>query len=63
MSEKLPKKSRFTIVKLTVFHCWNCEKLFDPYDVQEGGETITENRFCSHECYNEWMCENREEFN
>lgn len=51
------------VEKWPVETCWDCGIQFDPYEAVEGGETVTEDRFCSNECRSNWMSENREEFN
>lgn len=47
--------------QLPVKYCWNCEKIFDEYEIEVGGETITEDQFCSDECRQEWTSDNKYE--
>ncbi len=42
--------------------CWNCEKEFIPYEIEEGGEILIEDQFCCGACANEWRSDNRYEF-
>jgi len=46
--------------QLPVRYCWNCEKIFDAYEVVLSDRTFLEERFCSTECHSEWLDEGKD---